>query len=121
MLAAKPGVAGWEVDKASRDVIVNAGYPPYMHSTGHQLGAGGTHAPGVSFGPKFLDYTNEGSTEGRDDVNPTSQLPLRAGYVMTIEPRMQVANGASIEVDGVVTKNGFELFVPIQEKIHLIK
>jgi Xaa-Pro aminopeptidase len=121
MEMAKPGVAGWEVDKASRDIIVNAGYPTYEHGTGHQLGAGGTHAPGVSFAAKFYDFSNEGSTEGRDDVCPSSQLPVRAGYVMTIEPRIQITNGASIEVDGIVTDNGFELFVPIQKEIHLIR
>lgn len=121
MATAKPGIMGWEVDKASRDVIIGAGHPSYKHGTGHQLGAGGTHAPGVAFTARFEDYSNEGTTEGREDVSPYALLPVRAGYVMTIEPRIQVANGASIEVDGVVTDKCFELFVPIQEKVHLIR
>ena len=121
MKAAVPGALGWHVDKASRDVITNANYPNYDHCTGHQLGAGGTHAPGMAFGPLFGDYTNEGSIEGRNDVVIHTQLPVKERYAMTIEPRIKIPNGASIEVDGIVTKKGFELFAPIQEKIHLVK
>lgn len=120
MKAAVPGALGRDVDKACRDVIVGADFPSYEHGTGHQLGCE-AHAPGVSFGPKFVDYTNEGDEEKRaDELNPYSSLVLKEGYVMTIEPRIQVANGASIEVDGVVTREGFELFAPIQERVHLI-
>jgi len=39
---------------------------------------------------------------------------------MTIEPRIQIANGASIEVDGVITENGFKPLVPMQRKVYLI-
>ena len=74
MKVAKAGVAGWEVDKASRDIIVRAGYPTYQHSTGHQLGAGGTHTPGVSFGAKFEDGSNEESINGMSDINKDSEF-----------------------------------------------
>lgn len=109
---AKPNVEGWEVDKASRDVIVDAGYPSYQHGTGHQLGCGATHTPGVAFTQR---YTTEGS------VVPEACLKLREGYTLTIEPRIQIPNGGSIEVDGVVTRDGFVPFVPIQKELHLIK
>lgn len=109
---AKPDVQGWEVDKASRDVIVDAGYPSYQHGTGHQLGCGATHTPGVAF-------TQRCTTEG--SVVPEACLKLREGYTLTIEPRIQIPNGGSIEVDGVVTRDGFVPFVPIQKELHLIK
>jgi Xaa-Pro aminopeptidase len=118
MEAAVPGRQGWEVDKVCREIITDAGWPTYKHGTGHQLGQGATHAPGVAFGPKYSDYTNDDKDA---KPSPVSTLPLREGYVMTIEPRIQVANGASIEIDGVIMKDGYESFVPIQEKIHLIQ
>jgi Xaa-Pro aminopeptidase len=111
MRAAVPGVKGWEVDKASRDIILEAGYPSYKHGTGHQLGCGNDHAPGVAFTQL---HTPEGAHVALAD------LAVREGYVMTIEPRLQVANGASIEVDGIITKEGFKPLVPMQERIHLI-
>lgn len=117
MAAAIPGAKGWEVDKASRDIILAADYPSFQHGTGHQLGIGNTHAPGVSFGSRYAGYTNENPAEGK---NPYSQSEILENYVMTIEPRIQVKDGASIEVDGVITKKGFEPFVPIQKEIHLI-
>ncbi len=120
MRAAVPGALGWHIDKIVRDVIEQAGYPTYKHSTGHQLGAGETHTPGVVFGPLYNDYTNYSNAK-RNDASITVQLPIREDYVMTIEPRIQIENGASIEVDGIVTKEGFELFVPIQKKIHLVR
>ena len=112
MKAAVPGVPGWVVDTASRKIITDAGYPSFKHGTGHQLGAGNTHAPGAAFA---LQYTQDGRE------SPEACLPIRKGFVMTIEPRMQVTNGASIEVDGVITDNGFELLAPLQEEIYLIR
>lgn len=112
MQVAKPGALGWQVDEASRSVITRAGHPSYKHATGHQLGSGNTHAPGAAFA---IRYANDGS------LVPESHLPLRQGFVMTIEPRIQIANGASIEVDGVITDAGFELLAPLQEEIYLVK
>ncbi len=114
MEAAVSGAKGYEVDKASRDVVLEAGYPSYEHSTGHQLGGGTCHAPGMLFERRFPN--GEGTAEF-----PLSMLALQEGYTMTIEPRLQVANGASIEVDGIVTKDGFKPLVPMQDRIHLIR
>ena len=114
MAAAVPGALGWEVDKAARDVIVEAGYPSYDHGTGHQLGCGNDHAPGMLFERRFPN--GEGTAEFR-----LSTLALQEGYTMTIEPRIQVPNGASIEVDGMITKDGFKPLVPMQDRIHLIR
>lgn len=126
MAAARPGTLGWQVDKASRDVIVNAGHPTYKHGTGHQLGVGGAHAPGVAFYSKYEDFSNDdpalqqAAAAEPPAIHLASQLPIKEGYVLTIEPRIQIENGASIEVDGLVTEQGFSLFAPIQEDIHLI-
>ena len=40
---------------------------------------------------------------------------------MTLEPRIQIANGASIEVDGVITDEGFQLLAPLQKEIYLVR
>ncbi|NJN44008.1 MAG: aminopeptidase P family protein, partial [Anaerolineae bacterium] len=36
--AMKPGVLGVEIDAIARKVITDAGYPEFMHATGHHLG-----------------------------------------------------------------------------------
>ncbi len=116
--AARPGAKGWEVDKASRDVILAAGYPSFQHGTGHQLGAGNVHSPGVAFTTRYSNLTNDEKNGGKE--NPYSQLTLEEGFVMTIEPRIQIKNGVSIELDGVVTKKGYLPFTSIPP-LHVIK
>ena len=111
MKVATPGALGWHVDEASRNVIMGAGHPSYKHATGHQLGSGNAHAPGAAFA---IRYANDGSPV------PESHLPLRWNFVMTIEPRIQIANGASIEVDGIITDEGFKLLAPLQKEIYLV-
>ena len=71
--AIKPGITGFEVDKAARDVITAAGFPEFKYATGHQLGRH-AHDGGGILGPDWEVYT--GLTE----------QPLEAGQVYTIEP-----------------------------------
>jgi len=113
MRAALPGVRGYEVDEVCRKIITSAGHPSFKHGTGHQLGAGNTHTPGAAFTVQFSEET--GLTV------PESHLKIQKGFTMTIEPRIQIANGASIEIDGVITDAGFEPFAPIQERIYLVR
>ncbi len=102
---AKPSSKGYDIDKIVRDHILNAGYPNYNHATGHPIGEI-AHSPGTSISPKGYKR---------------SSLFLRENGVYTIEPRIQIENGGSIEEMVRVTKNGGIPLCPPQQKIYIIK
>lgn len=103
--ACKPGVLGHEIDAIVRSQILNAGYPDYNHATGHPVGEN-AHSPGTSLSPKG---------------HKRSALPLRENGVYTIEPRIQIENGGSIEEMIQVTKSGGITLCPPQQKLYLIR
>ncbi|RJQ16794.1 aminopeptidase P family protein [Candidatus Woesearchaeota archaeon] len=88
--ALRPGVKGYMVDEASRKIVVDAFGVNYDHATGHSLGES-THSPGTRL-------------TGRQ--NPLSHLKVQPWGVYTIEPRVKIDNGGSIEEDVVVVPNG---------------
>ncbi len=93
--AGKPGVPCSAVDKAARDVIVQAGYGPYFtHRTGHGLGMEGHEEP-------YMRGDNE-------------QL-LEPGMVYTVEPGIYLPNraGVRIEDDVMVTETGSVSFTDL--------
>jgi len=53
--AIKPGVQGWQVDKAARDHHLAGGYPEISHATGHQIGRH-VHDGGTILGPRWERY-----------------------------------------------------------------
>ncbi len=83
----KPGVTFEKIDKASRDLIVKAGYGDrFFHGIGHHIGL------------EVHDITPEG--------------PLKAGAIITIEPGIYLPDenfGVRIEDDILVTKDGYEV------------
>lgn len=101
----KPGVKGFEIDQIVRDSIINSGYPNYNHATGHPVGEL-AHSPGTSLSPKG---------------HKRSSLNLQKNGVYTIEPRIQIENGGSIEEMVLVTENGGKTLCPRQDKIYLIR
>jgi Xaa-Pro aminopeptidase len=88
--SAKPGVKGCDIDEIVRTKIVDAGYPSYDHSTGHPIGEV-AHSPGTLLAPA---------------ENPRGQKLLKDQGTYTIEPRIQIPNGGSIEEMVLVTPTG---------------
>lgn len=101
----KPGMKGYEVDKIVRSYITEAGYPDYDHSTGHAIGEL-AHNPGALLGP-----------EGRSLAN----LELQPNGVYTIEPRIPIINGGSIEEMVHVTYEGGVPLCTPQKDLYLIR
>lgn len=101
----KPDVHGFEIDQIVRSQILSAQYPDYNHATGHPIGEN-AHNPGTSISPKGYKR---------------SAMPLRKNGVYTIEPRIQIENGGSIEEMIMVTENGGIPLCAPQKYLYLIR
>lgn len=92
----RPGVEGWEVDQAAREVTTAAGFPEYGHALGHHVGRT-AHDGGGLLGPRWERY---GKTPFRK---------AEPGNVFTLEPSIEDAGGCGclgIEEMVVVTDTG---------------
>ncbi|NDJ53883.1 MAG: aminopeptidase P family protein [Chloroflexi bacterium] len=88
--AAKPGVACQEIDRATRQVIEEAGFGAYfIHRTGHGIGLDAHEGP----------YIVEGN-----------ELELAPGMTFTIEPGVYIGGEVGIRVEDnmLVTEDGVE-------------
>ena len=101
----KPSKKGYEVDEIVRNYILSQGYPNYNHATGHPIGEE-AHNPGTSISPKG---------------HKRSSLLLKENGVYTIEPRIQIENGGSVEEMVLVTKNGGTPLCPPQKRLYFIR
>jgi len=92
--ALRPGALGHEVDAAARSSLMGAGYPEYMHATGHQLGRA-VHDGGALAGPRWARY------------GATPDQPVQEGSVFTLELGVETSAGyVGLEEDVVVTADG---------------
>ncbi len=104
----KPGIPGVEVDKVAREVITSAGYPEFMHATGHHLGQTAHDGAGI-LGPLWERY------------GETPNYTLEAGNVFTVEPSLMVPGYGyiGIEEDVLVTETGAEFLSTPQTELIL--
>ncbi len=100
-----PGKKGYELDDLVRAYIINSGYVDYDHSTGHAVGET-THSPGTLLGKRS---------------NPLSLLEIQPNGVYTIEPRIPIHNGGSIEEMVVANAKGGVPISPRQTSLYLIR
>ena len=90
---------------AISDYILENGYPDYNHSTGHAIGEE-AHSPGTLLGLK---------------ENKLSNLIVQETGVYTIEPRIAIPNGGSIEEMVYVSKDGGIPVSRRQKELYLLK
>ena len=95
--ALKPGALGWQVDAAARSTLVQAGFPEYLHATGHHIGQT-VHDGATVLGPQWERYG-------------TSPLgAVEAGNIFALELGVSVPGHGFIglEEDVLVTESGLE-------------
>lgn len=100
--AARPGVSAESVDRAARQVIIDAGYEALMrHRTGHGLGMQAHEPPYIVEGNKRL---------------------LEPGMVITIEPGIYRLGeiGVRIEDDVLITETGAESLTTFPRELRVI-
>lgn len=100
----KPGVKAYKVDKIVREKILTAGYPDYSHATGHPIGEN-VHDIGAIISISLSKLAN---------------LTLVENAVYTLEPRIAIPNGGSIEEMILVTKYGGIPISRLQKHIYLV-
>lgn len=101
----KPGVKGYKIDFIVRNAIIKEGFKEYNHATGHPV-CNEVHDIGCILSKKTSKRAN---------------LELVENGVYTIEPRIQIKNGGSIEEMVQVTKFGGKPLCKPQTKLYLIK
>jgi len=107
--ALRPGACGWEVDRAARETLTQAGYPEYKHAFGHHVGRT-AHDGATVLGPHWDWYGT--SVEGEIEV----------GNVFAIELGVYVPGRGYIgcEEDVVVTPQGAEYLSEPQDELWCI-
>jgi Xaa-Pro aminopeptidase len=100
MLTTKAATAGWQVDRAARDLLTARGYGvPFRHRLGHSLGRAHPHGPSVNL----------------DDFETHDTRALLPGLAVTVEPGVYLGHlGVRSEVNVLITEAGAVVTTPIQ-------
>ena len=106
--AIRPGARGVDVDTVARSIVTAAGYAPFPHGLGHQVGRF-AHDGTALLGPAWEKYAGK------------PFYPLEPGMVFTIEPRLTVAGHGIVSIEEMVqvTANGCEWLSTPQREIRL--
>ncbi len=104
-IASKKNIAGWEVDRAVRGHIKNAGYGEYfIHRTGHSIGPE-VHANGANM----------------DDLEVHDERQILPNSCFSIEPGVYLPEfGVRSEVNMLVRQHAAEVTGKIQREIVII-
>ncbi|MFH2009301.1 MAG: Xaa-Pro peptidase family protein [bacterium] len=105
-----PGLPGHEIDEVARGHIIDAGYPPYDHALGHQVGRTAHDGVGLLC-PTWERYGDR------------AHMPIEAGQVYTLEPRLPIEDHgiATMEEIVVVTESGCRYLTEPQTELYLIR
>jgi Xaa-Pro aminopeptidase len=100
LLTTKAAQAGWEVDRAARDLIAARGYgEAFRHRLGHSLGRNVPHGPSVNL----------------DDWETHDTRSLLPGLAVTVEPGVYLGHlGIRSEVNVLITETGAIVTTPVQ-------
>ncbi|WP_456476251.1 M24 family metallopeptidase [Oceanithermus sp.] len=99
--------AGWEADRAAREVLEARGYGEYvLHRTGHHLGRTGPHGSGTHL----------------DDFESHDTRPLIPGLAFTVEPGVYLEGGFGIrsEIDVFLHATGPEVTTEVQRELETL-
>jgi Xaa-Pro aminopeptidase len=107
--ALKPGVPGWEVDQAARNVLERHGAETWNYGFGHQMGRA-CHDGGAMLSPRWDRY----GQRPYDLIEESQVYTLEIGFPVEGYGRVQ------LEEDAVVTSNGCELLTNAQRELILI-
>ncbi len=102
--AMKSGVNAYKIDNLVRGKILDENYPDYPHATGHPVGKD-VHGAGAIISTKASKRAN---------------LRLVENGIYTLEPRVNIKNGGSIEEMILVTKSGGIPLCNTQKELYLI-
>jgi len=93
--------AGWQVDRAARDLIAKRGYTAeFRHRLGHSLGRNAAHGQSVNL----------------DDWETHDTRRLLPGLAVTVEPGVYLGHiGIRSEVNVLMTAGGAMVTTPIQQ------
>jgi Xaa-Pro aminopeptidase len=102
LLTTRAVQAGWEVDRAARDLIASRGYSEaFRHRLGHSLGRNMPHGPSVNL----------------DDWEMHDTRSLLPGLAVTVEPGVYLGHiGIRSEVNVLITETGATVTTPIQHE-----
>jgi Xaa-Pro aminopeptidase len=118
LAAMKPGVRGYDVDKAQRDWMQKVGSLPVMWSTGHPVGYW-AHDMGPSLGG--AQYGGEPSGANLLTLQPGQTFAFDGFFCWEVEHEGGKATKTiSVEEMAVVTETGAEYLIPPQEELILI-
>jgi Xaa-Pro aminopeptidase len=100
LLTTRAVQAGWEVDRAARDLITARGYgAAFRHRLGHSLGRNTPHGPSVNL----------------DDWEAHDTRQLLPGLAVTVEPGVYIGHlGIRSEVNVLMTDTGVIVTTPVQ-------